>query len=93
MTQHAAAATEYLRTRTIVALVVALVAAVVAPPAGMVMGAMLTYDFRADGPHPGTTARNRRAAQLAAGVGAVLTVPSLFLFTTQIGGMLASLIP
>lgn len=82
-------ATEYLRTRTILALV----AAFVVPFVGMIAGAMLTYDFRADGPHDGRTVRNRKYAQIAAVVGAVLTVPLVLLFAGQIVGMLASLLP
>ncbi|MCO1337586.1 hypothetical protein BJH93_01545 [Kocuria polaris] len=89
MSTQSIAATEYLKTRTIVALV----AAVVVPLVGMIMGAMLTYDFRADGPHPEPTVRNRKYAQIAAGVGAVLTVPHLILFAGEFGGMIISLLP
>ncbi|WP_146009039.1 hypothetical protein [Zhihengliuella halotolerans] len=83
------AVTEYLKTRTILALV----SAFVMPLVGMIAGAMLAYEFRADGPHDGRTVRNRKYAQVAAAVGAVLTVPLLLLFAGQVIGMLASLLP
>lgn len=89
MTQDVVVATEHLRGRTILALV----AAVVVPLVGLVMGAMLTYDFREDGPHEGPTARNRKAAQVAAVLGAVVAVPWILAFGAQIIGMFASLIP